>query len=583
MLSDVITSQTDNAGKSRALQVVFLFTLFISSCGWVDSTGRNNADDQTSDLFSGFAAVGSNNNSPTNSSVDLATTRIVQVFERNTIRVTPSIGDASTSQYLWQSTSSGMDDSICQRVGVFDSDLAVDTLQQACVDQNSCELSFLESNNARDESVFDIAVPQLRAPISLGFELIATQSNGTTLSEAFTMCAVSINDAPSANNDNFAVVRGQSLSVNGNDIINLLSNDVDDQDVANQPLRVLPDLLESPTLASNFQLRTDGGFTYTAPNTIAGATTDRFIYQVTDGTATDQATVTIRIINSNRPPALISDLPDLTLIAGQALNPDDTSLDLSVFFSDPDFDSLIFQVTPDSLPTSNNLSVTNNGRIVGRVTAEDVGNYVVRIGATDGNTTASGTFTLTVLPVSALTNNSAPVIQPIESLVVAEGNRANFQISATDPDGDRLQFALSDDSPDFLSINRNTGRLRVAANAPGLFRATVIVSDGVADSSTFFFIRIASENNQPPQVDDISNIVVSGSFNYDVSVFFEDPDGDMITFTAVNLPPGLNISPAGVISGTPAPNNLGPHFIVVTADDGNLGMASDGFLLRIVQ
>ncbi len=575
----------------RSLSCVLLALFFVmtsTSCGWVDSTGSSNNDgnndDKTAVISSEPATTGSfSPGSTANTAVNLADTRIVQVFEQNTIRVTPAIGDASTASYEWRLTASGMGDAVCQRVGVFDSNLAVDTLQQACTDQNGCELNFMQSIAANGQSVFDVVVPQLRAPVSLGFELFATQQNGITATEDFTICAVSVNDPPTADNDIFSVVRGQTLSVNGSDIINLLSNDSDDEDIANRSLSVLTDSFVEPTLTNNFQLRADGGFTYTAPASLAANTTDRFTYQITDGNATSRATVTIRVIASNRPPALVADVPDLTLIAGQVLSIDDSTLDLSAFFTDPDSDSLVFAVAQSSLPPSNNLSISSEGRVVGRVTDEDIGNYTVELGVTDTNAIAITTFTLAVLPKTTLVNNAPPTIEPVDSVVVAAGERVTIQVSATDPDGDRLQFMLNNDSPDFISINRNNGRITIAAEEPGLFRATVVVSDGENESTTLFFIRVASENNQPPQVDDISNLVVSGPFNYDVAVFFEDPDGDTMTYSAINLPPGLSISPSGVISGSPAPNNLGPHFVVVTADDGNLGMASDGFLLRIIQ
>ena len=93
--------------------------------------------------------------------------------------------------------------------------------------------------------------------------------------------------------------------------------------------------------------------------------------------------------------------------------------------------------------------------------------------------------------------------------------------------------------------------------------------------------QVEVEENNPPIVDDINNLVVDSAFDYDVSVFFADPDGDEMTFTAISLPPGLTISTSGVITGVVLAANTGPHFIQVTADDGKGGMVTDGFLLTI--
>lgn len=562
--------------------VVVMTALLTASCGWVDSTGGSNSVDQTTGLFSQAATTGNPSAGQTN--VNLADTRIVQIFEQSTIRVTPTLNETSTTAYEWRLMSSGMENAVCQRVGVFDNNFAVDTLQQACTNQNNCGLSFMQATNTRGGSVFDVAVPQLQAPVSLGYTLFATQPDGSTTTEDFTICAVSVNDSPEAGDDLFRAIRGETLSVSANDFFNLLTNDNDDEDVTNRPLSILDNPLLPPNNASNFQLSADGGFTYTAPFSTAVNTTDRFIYQVTDGTTTSSASATIRIIASNRAPVLTADIPNLAIVAGQALNPDNNALDLSVFFNDPDNDTLVFAASRRSLPTSDNLSITSEGRIVGRVTAADVGTYSVQLSATDGNAETNTNFTLTVLAESTSNGNNAPVVQPVDSLVIAAGDRVTLQVSATDADGDRLQYALTDDSPDFLSINSNNGRITIRAEEPGLFRATLVVSDGLADTTLIFFVRVASEDNQPPQVDDISNITVRGEpINYDVSVFFEDPDGDTMTFTAENLPAGLSISSAGVISGVPTAENVGRHFIEVTADDGNLGMATDGFVIRIIR
>ena len=96
-----------------------------------------------------------------------------------------------------------------------------------------------------------------------------------------------------------------------------------------------------------------------------------------------------------------------------------------------------------------------------------------------------------------------------------------------------------------------------------------------------FLLRVVRANNRAPIVDDIANVVFTQSFRYDVSGFFEDPDNDTMTFTAENLPSGITISPDGIISGTPDSGNDGPHFILVTADDGNRGTVTDGFLLNL--
>ena len=52
----------------------------------------------------------------------------------------------------------------------------------------------------------------------------------------------------------------------------------------------------------------------------------------------------------------------------------------------------------------------------------------------------------------------------------------------------------------------------------------------------------------------------------DVSPFFTDPDGDVLTFTATGIPPGITLNPVtGVFSGTFTTE--GSYTVAVTATD----------------
>ena len=74
----------------------------------------------------------------------------------------------------------------------------------------------------------------------------------------------------------------------------------------------------------------------------------------------------------------------------------------------------------------------------------------------------------------------------------------------------------------------------------------------------------------------------------DVGANFSDAEGDTLTFTVSNLPPGLAFDPAtGVISGTPAsdasqPSQGGPTYnVTVTASDGNGGSTPLSFDITV--
>lgn len=68
------------------------------------------------------------------------------------------------------------------------------------------------------------------------------------------------------------------------------------------------------------------------------------------------------------------------------------------------------------------------------------------------------------------------------------------------------------------------------------------------------------------------------AFSFNAAAAFSDPDGDTLSFTAANLPAGLSINGAGVISGTPTVD--GSFNVTITANDGDL-TASTTFTLSV--
>lgn len=112
---------------------------------------------------------------------------------------------------------------------------------------------------------------------------------------------------------------------------------------------------------------------------------------------------------------------------------------------------------------------------------------------------------------------------------------------------------------------------------------TLVITDGLFEVSESFELTISDERprNRDPEVDDIPNTRVSGSFSYNVAEFFTDPDGDELTYRSDNLPPGVTITDAGVVSGTAATDNDGRWLIRITASDNRGGTATDQFRMTI--
>ena len=186
------------------------------------------------------------------------------------------------------------------------------------------------------------------------------------------------------------------MDVNGSEN-NLLTNDSDDEHVGNSgTLKVLTQPKSEPSLARSLTLREDGGFTYVAstfPNNQAEIAVDTFVYTVTDGAQSSDATVTIRVLAKNDPPELVSAIPAQEAIAGVPFESD-----LSAFFDDPEGANLSFTLLQGPLPGSGALTLGANGLLSGTTEAFDVGSYPVSIIASDGSETVTANLVVVIEP-----------------------------------------------------------------------------------------------------------------------------------------------------------------------------------------
>ncbi len=157
----------------------------------------------------------------------------------------------------------------------------------------------------------------------------------------------------------------------------------------------------------------------------------------------------------------------------------------------------------------------------------------------------------------------------------------------SDADGDPLQFRL-ESSPlvDAGKIQISDAGLITGSFTQedfGTEEITVISSDGLHTFRQSFTVQIRDNRptNTPPEVTDIPNRTVSGNFEYDVSPYFSDADGDALTFSSTNLPPGTTLSAAGLLTGTANAQNDGRWLIRVEATDNRGGTVTDQFRLVV--
>ncbi len=463
--------------------LAFSALLWLSACGWVDSTGTQE-DPSGSNTGVVPALIDS-------SLVVLNEGDSFSINENTQRTVAFGSADSLLSNWSWKLLDGQANVRSCERFDDFDQTIASNSLSHSCTNNDSCNIEF-EEQVIDNMTRFSVTTPQLRAPAALEFQFNAVNRFGEPVERRQLLCAIPINEAPDAVDDLVTIMRGDYLSVSGDDDQSLLANDTDDEDIRNLSLTVNTTAIEEPLFAANFQLFSDGGFIYEpkndAPQSKNGSISDRFVYSVTDGSHTSFATVSIKIADVNTAPTLIAELPEIQAVIAGGDN-DITLFNFRYYFSDAEFDLLNFTAMNNALPESGNIYITNEGLLKGNPTESDSGRYFVKLTATDS----------------------------------------------------------------------------------------------IASVNTDFYLNIVRDDgtNTAPYASDINNKTVRNQFSYDITGFFSDADRDHLTFTSPNLPEDVKISPDGIIYGTSTENNRGNAIVRVFANDGNGGINSDGFLLRI--
>jgi hypothetical protein len=237
---------------------------------------------------------------------------------------------------------------------------------------------------------------------------------------------------------------------------------------------------EPATPAGSFSSITAATPTWTAPR-VTSNTSYQLRVTVSDdrgGSTNGSAAVTVNaFVNSQ--PTLTGPTASATTIFEQ------TSIDLGVTATDPDSDPLTYtwtQTSPASpLGTFSNAAIANPSWTAPNVTED--GTYTLRVVVSDGQGgSAQGTINITVERVNQPPTVGATISGPTTLLA---GTTGTFSITASDPDGDTLNYSWSNDGAQGTFVgNTNSSSVQWFSSAIGTqtsFTLNVYVSDGGGD------------------------------------------------------------------------------------------------------
>ncbi len=230
---------------------------------------------------------------------------------------------------------------------------------------------------------------------------------------------------------------------------------------------------------------------------------------------------------------------------GTRTSAEGSSVTLQVSGSDPASQSLSYGATNLPLGLSINTAGLITGTIDFRAAEFNGGHYTPTLILVD----ALGAYTSTTFDWYATNTNHAPVLDAIPNQSTLEGGSPWLTLTGSDADGELLSFGATG-LPSGLTVDPSTGWVQgtVDANTMGTYTVTASANDGIATTTgTFQWVVTTAPPDStpvPPQRNAEGDAV-------SLQVSATDPHGATLTYSALNLPPGLGInSTTGLISGT---------------------------------
>lgn len=285
---------------------------------------------------------------------------------------------------------------------------------------------------------------------------------------------------------------------------------------------------------------------------------------VNDGQASASTTFLVNV-------AALNDTPTVSPIANQTISEDQALSGLPISVADVEGDPLT--VTVDS---SNNtllpagslvLSGSGSNRQLTVTPAPGLsGTATITVSVTDGNSSNSSSFLLTVNPI-----NDPPIISSFSEQNISEDQSlSGIPFTISDEDSPQLTVSVSSTNPELLPANAlsitgfgSNRQLFVipAANRFGTAIVTVTVSDGATSAASSFNLNVSSVNDSPVAGSDTAITRTETPVTISVLANDSDPDSSLNPASVEIVEQSANgnaiANPNGTITFTPAAGFVG--------------------------
>ncbi len=284
-------------------------------------------------------------------------------------------------------------------------------------------------------------------------------------------------------------------------------------------------------------------------------------FSVSDGLDSDTETILMTVTDVNRSPVLSS-------IGTQTIG-ENSLLTFTITGSDPDNDALSYSAEDVPAGASFNpvtrlFSWTPEFQV-----SDNIRVYQVTFRVSDSVADDTETITINVTNV-----NRAPLLDPVGSQTLTEGDTYNLVVNATDPDLDPITYSAPNlpDGAVFIPSTRSFSWIP-GPDQSGSYDVIFTASDGsLSDSETVTFT--VNNGNEAPVLDAIGAKSIAEDSRLVFVVSASDINGDSLTYSSSGLPDGAEFDVEQQrFSWTPDYTQAGTFTATITVTDGLLSDA----------
>ncbi len=325
-------------------------------------------------------------------------------------------------------------------------------------DDHSVDISSLSEWNGLDTITF-----RARDPI------------GAIAEDTIFVTVISVNDPPEIAGapDTFIVHYDADYSFDLTPYVSDKDNDTKDLFLILQDIHIRTDPMNPLRIIMNY------------PESLLGLEIP-VILTVSDGIDIGSQNVKVKVTD-NWPPDIIREIPDVSFYEDEIVK---NLFNLNDYFTDKDSNKLFFSYGHKNV----NITISSDGAVDFSATPDWYGIEVVTFRATD----PTFAFVESVIKVTVIPVNDAPVIQSIPSQQGVA--KQLFKIDLTqyikDVDNNLTELTISVKA-NKLDVVVNGRELVIYSNAPVIENLTIIVSDGLSETSGNIIVEFLEEDSKP--------------------------------------------------------------------------------------